>query len=137
MEAHKGGESDRQRIKDLIALNGGIIDAEASDEGVKSGEVSIETKYLILGSEPKGEGKINAYSEVYEQARNYGVREMPVKEFVNYMGYRPEDRTVGLGKSARPTDFKPRLPEGVQRVMPSTRRKEGPRRTLGSDTTEP
>jgi hypothetical protein len=43
---------------------------------------------------------------------------------------------VGLGKSAKPTDFKPRLPEGVQRVMPGARRKEGPRRTKGSDTTD-
>jgi uncharacterized protein (UPF0333 family) len=136
MDIDGDGESDRQRIRDLIALNGGIIDAEASDEGVKSGQVSIETKYLILGTEPKGEGKINAYSEVFDEARNYGVKSMPVKEFMNYMGYRPEERTVGLGKSARPTDFKPRLPEGVQRVMPGARRKEGPRRTKGSDTTD-
>jgi hypothetical protein len=55
---------------------------------------------------------------------------------MNYMGYRPAERTVGLGKSAKPTDFKPRLPEGVQRVMPGARRKEGPRRTVGSDKTD-
>lgn len=136
MDIDGDGESDRQRIRDLIALNGGIIDAEASDEGVKSGQVSIETKYLIIGTEPKGEGKISAYSEVFDEARNFGVREMPVKDFMNYMGYRPAERTVGLGKSAKPTDFKPRLPEGVQRVMPGARRKEGPRRTIGSDKTD-
>ena len=121
MDIDGDGESDRQQIRDLIALNGGIIDAE-EDAGTKTGHVTINTKYVILGEEPKQEAKLTGYSEIFDEAKIYGVKTLSVHEFLDYMGYRPEERTVKLGRTARPTDFKPRLPEGVQRVMPGTAR---------------
>jgi uncharacterized protein (UPF0333 family) len=121
MDIDDDGLSDRQRIHDLISLNGGVIDAEASDDGKKTGNLSINTKYLILGEEPKEtqeEGKINAYSEIFDEAKTYGVKTMPIHEFLNHMGYKAEDRSVNLGAKANSNEFKPRMPEGVQRVVP-------------------
>jgi uncharacterized protein YpmB len=118
MDIDHDGQNDRQRVRDLIALNGGIIDAEVADDGRKSGEMTINTKYLVLGTQPPNEGKISGYTDIRTEAQTLGVRIMKVEEFLDYMGYQVEDRTVELGKDSKPSDFKPRLPEGRQRVMP-------------------
>ena len=47
------GESDRQRVHDLIRLNGGVIDAEVTEAGKMTAKLSINTKYLVLGNEPQ------------------------------------------------------------------------------------
>jgi len=134
MDIDGDGESDRQRIRDLITLNGGVIDAEATDDGKKTGRVTINTRYIIQGEEPKEtqEAKIGAFSEIFEEAKLNGVQPMKVKEFLNYIGYRPEDRTVNLGATARPTDFKPRLPDDVQRLMPASDRSREMRKPRGA-----
>jgi uncharacterized protein (UPF0333 family) len=132
MDINGDGESDRQQIRDLITLNGGIIDAE-EDGGKKTGHVTINTKYVVLGEEPKQEAKLSGYGEIFDEAKIYGIRTLSVHEFLDYMGYRPEERTVKLGRTARPTDFKPRLPEGVQRVMPGTARSKDLRKPVTTD----
>jgi hypothetical protein len=98
--------------------------------GKKTGEMSINTKYLVLGDPPKigstadKDAKISAYSDIIGEAQVLGVKTISVREFLDYMGYKPEDRTVGLGRKAKPADFAPRLPGGVQRVSPGSQPKE-------------
>lgn len=123
MDIDGDGADDRQRVRDLISMNGGVIDAEAGETG-KTGKMSINTKYMVLGDPPKAgaDGKtdaIAAYTEMYDEAKNYGIKTMPVGEFLNYMGYKPQERTVRMGRDANAADFKPRLPEGVQRKLPT------------------
>jgi hypothetical protein len=122
MDIDGDGSDDRQRVRDLISMNGGVIDAETTEAG-KTGKMTINTKYMVLGEQPKAgaDGKtdaIAAYTEMYDEAKNYGVKTMPVGEFLNYMGYKPQERTVRMGRNANAADFKPRLPEGVQKKMP-------------------
>jgi len=118
----KDGEDDFARIRDLISLNGGVIDAEVTADGSREGEMTINTKYLVIGDEPKAEGKnLDAWSKINEEAQTLGIRTIGIKEFLNYLGFKPEERTVALGRDARPADFKPRSP-GVQRQMPTTTR---------------
>jgi hypothetical protein len=127
MDIDGDGESDRQRIRDLIALNGGVIDEEVTDEGKKSGEMSINTKYLILGTAPEpgattnGKSLLESYSAISGEAQTLGVKTININEFLDYMGFKPEERTVELGPKAKSTDFKPRLPDGVQRVAPGSK----------------
>jgi hypothetical protein len=120
MDIDHDGESDRQRIHELITLNGGVIDEEISDDNKKTGRMSINTKYLVLGDPPTDEGKIKYYSDIRSEAQTLGVKVIPVSAFLDYMGYKAEDRTVNLGRNANPDDFKPRLPDGRQRVLPGS-----------------
>ena len=53
MDIDGDGEGDSGRIRDLIALSGGIVDAEVTDDGTRSGQMSINTKYLVLGRTPR------------------------------------------------------------------------------------
>lgn len=120
MDIDNDGEDDRERIRDLISLNGGVVDAETTADGERTGKVTVDTKYLVLGAEPKGE-KVAGYSALFDEAKTYGIRTMSPNEFVDYMGYKADDRTVALDRKARGTDFRPRLPP-VQRIMPKTDR---------------
>jgi hypothetical protein len=118
------GKSDRARIHDLISLNGGVVDAEVTDEGTRSGQMSVNTKYLVLGEKPEsdgaGGGAHEAFGALYTEAQTLGVEMIPIDRFLDYMGYKLEDRTVNLGRYAKPSDYKPRLPDGVQRVLPGS-----------------
>jgi hypothetical protein len=121
------GRSDHQQIHDLIATNGGIIDEEVGADGKKTGEMSIDTKYLVLGKEPKITGagdkdtKLRSYIDIRGEASVLGVKTISVNEFLDYMGYKVQDRTVNLGRKANPIDFTPRFPDGIQRKSPDTR----------------
>ena len=118
------GRSDRQQVRDLIALNGGVIDEEVDEDGKKTGEMSISTKYLVRGTAPKAvEGnKLSAWTEINKEAELLGVKAIRLKDFLDYMGYQEEDRTVNLGRKANPSAFKPRFPNGVQPLIPTTPR---------------
>jgi hypothetical protein len=111
------GSDDRQMVHDLITLNGGIIDAEVL-EGVKSGSMTLNTKYLVEGDAPDAESKdLGGFSDMKTEAQKLGVKTIRVDEFLKYMGYKGADRTIKLGRFANPSDFKARLPEDVQRTI--------------------
>ncbi len=121
MDINNDGVEDTQLVHDLIALNGGVIDAQVVD-GKKTGDMSLETKYLVMGERPGTSGtvengELTAFSEMMSEAQKLGVKTIPVSEFLDYMGYQGQERTVNLGKAANPADFTPRLPHGTQRVI--------------------
>lgn len=107
------GDSDRQRIRDLIATNNGIIDIEIDDEGKTLGqiqppEVTASTQYLIRGNPPSDEKVLGEYSRILKEADDAGTVTLTVQQFLNMVGYKTDERTVGLGKGADPRDFPPK-----------------------------
>ncbi len=134
MDIDGDGEDDREKIHDLISLNGGVIDEETDKNGKKTGQMTINTKYLVLGAEPKPgttaekDANIASWSDMQGEAQTLGVKMIRVKDFVDYMGYKGEDRTVNLGRKAKSTDFKARFPNGVQPTIPGSSAPKDPRR---------
>jgi hypothetical protein len=121
MDIDGDGTSDLQRIRDLISLSGGIVDAEVTNDGTRSGQMTINTKYLVLGDRPDERSKdLDAYSTITDEAETLGIKSIDLAEFIKYMGYKDEHKTVTLGRFAKPSDFKPRLPDDVQRVIPGS-----------------
>ena len=47
------GQSDLQLARELIELNGGIVDAYLDDDGKVQGEITANTRYLISGDAPE------------------------------------------------------------------------------------
>jgi hypothetical protein len=101
--------------------------------------MSVDTRYLVLGARPDAEGAADreAYSSLFSEAQALGVETIPLARFVDYMGYKLEDRTVNLGQFARPSDFKPRLPDGVQRVVPGSAPSQDLRKPRGATPAVP
>ncbi len=121
MDLDGDGGDDRQLVQDLVTLNGGIIDAHVNDQGEKTGLMTVDTKYLVIGTRPEDNSKdVEGFSAMITEAEKLGVKQMNVDEFLDYMGYKGQERTVNLGRFANPSDFKPRLPEDVQRTIRGT-----------------
>jgi hypothetical protein len=109
------GVSDRDLVRDLITINGGKIDVELTDDGRIVGKLKTGTRYLILGDAPSGKKEntdlLENYSKLFQDAKTFNVATIGVSKFVDMMGWDAGERTVQLGKGARPEDFKAK-PEG-------------------------
>jgi hypothetical protein len=103
-------ESDRKRIRNVIAVNGGIIDAEVGDDGKRTGEITLSTRYLIMGERPSDKSAsaefLKAYSEILRQADDLGVQKISLEQFLDNIGYQAEQQTVSLDSHAQSGDFK-------------------------------
>jgi hypothetical protein len=107
------GQSDLQLARELIELNGGVVDAYLSEEGKVEGNITANTRYLVLGDEPETAAEVKlqeGWHSMSQTATALGVESITVPEFLAQMGYRPQDRTVPLGAGATARDF-PAQPE--------------------------
>ena len=95
--------SDLKKARDLIALNGGVVDAYIDDQGEQQGEVTVDTRYLVLGefpTDPLRSDYLKYSTQMAEDAEQKGVEVITLTEFLNHMGYRPEERTIRPGDSS-------------------------------------
>jgi hypothetical protein len=99
-------QSDRETIKHIITMNGGVIDTEIMDTGERDeGKMSVNTRYVVTGdASEKGNLKIKNITQ-YQTTRTaffnevdlYGVEKISVQQLLDMMGWKPEEKTVGLG----------------------------------------
>ena len=119
MDMDKDGISDRQKIRDIITLNGGIIDAEVKDDGTRVGELSVETRYLVQGERPTDKSTnqdlLTNTSTFIGECKSLPIKTISVPELIDYLGYKAKERTIPLGADSNGSDFKPRNPDEVQR----------------------
>lgn len=109
------GTHDLELARNLIQMNGGELDAYVDDQGQVQGEMSVNTRYLVLGKFPESGSEArfqDAWNFMNEDAATNGVETITLDDFLNQMGYRPQDRTVRLDSRATASDFPPRALEG-------------------------
>ena len=116
LDINDDGEDDRQKIRDIISMNGGLIDYDIDSTGQSTGKLSINTRYLIIGKLPNEKGKTKAGGEaistqaqkdkeemakviqqstqLYEEAQRFSVERISVEKFVDLIGWREKDKTV-------------------------------------------
>jgi hypothetical protein len=83
------------------------------EAGKVQGEITANTRYLVSGDKPDSASKTNLQTgtnDMFKEASSLGVETITLPEFLNQMGYKPQDRTVHLGAAARASDF-PAKPE--------------------------
>lgn len=102
------GTDDMDRVRSLVARAGGQIDAEVVN-GELRGELSIETRFLVLGTVPADKASAGVYNELLAKATNLGVQRVPMGVFFDQIGYKPEvGQTVQFGggssNNLRPTE---------------------------------
>lgn len=110
------GKSDRNLVTGLIQTNGGIIDAEVGDDGKMTGNMSVETRYLIVGKPPTETSTDEArrgFTKMQADADRLGVEKISVSKLLDFMGYKGEVSTVTLGKGASSSDFGAKNSDGV------------------------
>ncbi len=107
------GKPDIDELKSVIQLNNGKVDAIPGDTGLVDGEMTVDTRYLILGKYPEstvsgGDVQRQAWEKMTETADRLGIETITLDEFLTLMGWKADRRTVTLGVSARPDDFPPK-----------------------------
>ena len=138
MDIDGDGDSDRDVVRNLIMMNGGVVDAEVLDDGTRDGRVTINTRYLVQGARRDEKSKaeaLQADSHLLQEAQDLGVEKMPVERLLADMGWRGAGGAADSGskaavrpqpKSARDagSTFQPRTrprgaPRGVSPAKPS------------------
>lgn len=120
-------ESDRDTIKHIITMNGGIIDTEIKDNGERDeGKMSVNTRYVVMGdSSEKGNFAIRNI-EQYQRTRTaflnemdqFEVEKISVQQLMDMMGWKPEEKTTGLG-GVMDAGFRPRNAPGAKPAAPA------------------
>jgi hypothetical protein len=106
------GRDDRARLRNLITINGGVIDAEADSEDNKvTGQITPETRYLILG--PMGAEKSReGWAGFQAKAKQLGVEPIGVDKFLDHIGYRDPNEVVRFGHNSNVETMRPQVPDG-------------------------
>jgi hypothetical protein len=119
MDLNGDGKNNLQLLRNLIIMNGGVVDCQVDDKGKKIGEISIETRYLVEGKKPDEKGDpagLTAYTKLRSEADTLGIQKIALSELLERMGYKQQAHVVSFGKGADPKDFKPKPEGGVNRV---------------------
>jgi hypothetical protein len=105
---------DYDTVRNIITLNGGVIDAELRPNGTRVGNLTVNTRYLVLG-DPPDETTVAAerdeYTKMREEVSRYGTDIINLEKLLTQMGWKVEERTVELagGKGAS-SQFRNRKP---------------------------
>lgn len=119
MDLNGDGRSDLQAVKNLITMNGGVVDCAPTASGdEREGEMTVNTRYLVLGSEPRGEGAMTVWSRMDADAKRLGIKKITLDDLIQQMGgYRAEASATQFGaggvNKAASGGFTPRKPPGA------------------------
>jgi hypothetical protein len=123
MDVDGDGTSDLDVVRHLIAINSGVVDAYQQDRGDDlgkiEGQMSLATRYLVLGEKPTERTPLKVAEErtkMITQADELGIRPITLKDLLDRMGYRRKTRVVTYGSGANPEDFKAEPAGGPRRI---------------------
>jgi hypothetical protein len=115
------GKSDQNKVKSLITLNGGEVDAELLEDGSIAGEMTNETRYIVKGEIPDerdAKAFLDGFTRMTEKASELGVTSISVDRLLDFMGYRPDNPVEqldrgGSGGQREQETFRKRTPASV------------------------
>lgn len=102
MDVDGDGLDDIELIKNLIRTNGGTIDAELKSDGSIDGTITVQTRYFVEGKLPTDSVDADAKKvldglvSMENQRKLHGAEKLSVGELLERMGWKPEEKTVGL-----------------------------------------
>ncbi len=102
------GRDDLEKLKTVIRINGGEIDAVPGPNGTMDGEMSITTRFLILGEfpdEPRQQDMRRSWDLMSKEADTFGIEPIALLDFLELIGWKSDNRTVSLGLGAEADDF--------------------------------
>jgi hypothetical protein len=108
IDVNDDGQSDMQLVRNLITLNGSIVDAYLNEDGTVEGAMSVATRYLVLGRVPQSvlqTKQAEGWQTMTKEANALGIETITLEQFLDQMGYRADSRAVQLGATATARDF--------------------------------
>ena len=110
VDLNRDGSDDIEQLKQIIQLNNGKVDAVPDGDGGIEGQMTVDTRYLILGTHPEDNrdasvASSRSYQRMSAEADTLNVETITLNEFLSLMGWVSEHRAVKIGQGARSEDF--------------------------------
>lgn len=122
MDFDKDGRDDRDYIRNLIARNGGRVDAEdvkdpgGSEDNVMTGKMTVNTRYIIVG-----DGELRGVAnDMLNEAKSLTIERMSVSELLDLISPPGRARSVVYGGAPKAGDFAPQAKNGVVSSSPGS-----------------
>jgi hypothetical protein len=117
MDINKDDIDDYEMVKNIIQMNGGVIDAELRPDGKRVGDITVNTRYFVVG-QPPDEGTsqqmLDQFRAFKEDQERHGVEQISVEKLLSLMGWKAEERSVELAGPRATGDFRRRTPGKAQ-----------------------
>jgi len=110
IDLDKDGNDDHDIIRDLITQAGGIIDAEADGEK-RIGAMTVNTRFLIVGTPPKEKGQ-GVYSDLLSEADKMKIDRISVEKFLDRAGWKDPQQVLRYGRYGNVAKMAPPRPDG-------------------------
>ena len=91
------GRDDHERLRNLIRISGGVIDAELQPDGSIKGAMTVETRYLVLGPIESESKTREAYNSMVQMAKQFGADTLMVDKLLDRIGWHDSTRLVRFG----------------------------------------
>ncbi|MCH8921932.1 MAG: hypothetical protein IIA67_02150 [Planctomycetes bacterium] len=110
-----GNDDGMSRLRELVTIAGGAIDAHSDEDGGLRGRFTVDTRYLVVGNPPLDKpAAMQSYSDAIDLARAQHIEQISLEKFLDMTGWKKRRRSVPLGPGAKSPvesgDFKPRRP---------------------------
>ncbi len=115
------GQDDRALVKNIIQTADGIIDAEMDDLGKITGQLTINTRYLIQGKIPEDKAAADGQAILLGQAETLGVEVIPAPRFFEISGWKNAEQLLRFGRYGNIDKVRDPAPDGgYVRARPNT-----------------
>jgi hypothetical protein len=117
MDINKDRVDDYEMVKNIILMNGGVIDAELRADGTRVGDITVNTRYFVQGERPSeatSQKVLDQFKEFDKERERSGVEKIPVEKLLSLMGWKAEERTLELAGNRAGGDFRKRTPGKTQ-----------------------
>ena len=101
IDMDRDGKSDQTKVKALITMNGGLVDAELLEDGSIAGKMTTDTRYLVKGAPPTDKTNlkvIEGYTAMTGEATRLGIESITLDTLLDRMGYVPDNRVVPMSR---------------------------------------
>lgn len=113
MDLDEDTRDDRQIVRNLITRSGGVVDAELSEEGEILGEMTPDTRFLVLGDQP--ETGFEGFSAIQKRAAELGIDVIKLDVFLDHIGFTNPRRVFRFGETPG-AQYPVDLPDGFPAV---------------------
>jgi hypothetical protein len=118
MDIDGDGRSDLETVRNIIAINGGVVDCYVNDAGKVIGQIGVNTSCLVLGDAPteRSEGRQReAFTKLQHDADDLRLEKMQLTDLLQRMGWKNVAPVIRYGHGGNPKDFRAKPDQGVLR----------------------
>ncbi|MEI8375583.1 MAG: hypothetical protein WCJ35_22405 [Planctomycetota bacterium] len=96
------GRNQLKVVRGMINDNGGAVDCELDEKGHKIGQVTVNTRIIVIGDPPDKSSPevIKSHGEILRDAEHYQIRKMTLSDFKERMGYQKSNSVEHFGSGA-------------------------------------